>query len=94
MTPAQTKERIVALLLVFAVVIFFWRAFHQNGLTMTFFARDYTAHEVTGLDRLGFSVWNLALLIVTVYACLLYTSRIGTGPSGRNILYRIPAYHI
>ena len=64
LTPAQTKERIVALLLVFAVVIFFWMAFHQNGLTMTFFARDYTAHEVTGLDRLGFSVWNLALLIV------------------------------
>ena len=24
LTPAQTKERIVALLLVFAVVIFFW----------------------------------------------------------------------
>ena len=31
LTPAQTKERITALLLVFAVVIFFWMAFHQNG---------------------------------------------------------------
>ena len=68
LTPAQTKERIVALLLVFAVVIFFWMAFHQNGLTMTFFARDYTAHSAEGLDRLGFSVWNLTLLIVLVYA--------------------------
>ena len=78
LTPAQTKERIVALLLVFAVVIFFWMAFHQNGLTMTFFARDYTAHEVTGLDRLGFSVWNLALLIVTVYAGFsLFRSKTG-----------------
>lgn len=67
LTPQQTKERIVALLLVFAVVIFFWMAFHQNGLTLTFFARDYTAHEVAGMDRLGFSVWNLALLIVVVY---------------------------
>lgn len=67
LTPQQTKERIVALLLVFAVVIFFWMAFHQNGLTLTFFARDYTAHEVAGIDRLGFSVWNLALLIVVVY---------------------------
>ena len=80
LTPAQTKERIVALLLVFAVVIFFWMAFHQNGLTMTFFARDYTAHEVTGLDRLGFSVWNLALLIVTVYAGFsLFQSKTGKG---------------
>ena len=49
LTPAQTKERIVALLLVFSVVIFFWMAFHQNGLTMTFFARDYTTQSVTGL---------------------------------------------
>lgn len=80
LTPAQTKERIVALLLVFAVVIFFWMAFHQNGLTMTFFARDYTAYEVTGLDRLGFSVWNLALLIVTVYAGFsLFQSKTGKG---------------
>ena len=80
LTPAQTKERIVALLLVFAVVIFFWMAFHQNGLTMTFFARDYTAHGVTGLDRLGFSVWNLALLIVTVYAGFsLFQSKTGKG---------------
>ena len=80
LTPAQTKERIVALLLVFAVVIFFWMAFHQNGLTMTFSARDYTAHEVTGLDRLGFSVWNLALLIVTVYAGFsLFQSKTGKG---------------
>ena len=31
LTPEQTKQRIVALLLVFAVVIFFWMAFHQTG---------------------------------------------------------------
>ena len=68
LTPAETKQRIIALCLVFAVVIFFWMAFHQNGLTMTFFARDYTAHSAEGLDRLGFSVWNLTLLIVLVYA--------------------------
>ncbi len=42
-------------------------AFHQNGLTMTFFARDYTTQSVTGLDRIGFDVWNLVLLIIVVY---------------------------
>lgn len=67
LTPEQTKERVIALVLVFAVVIFFWMAFHQNGLTMTFFARDYTVQSVTGLDRLGFNVGNLALLVIAVY---------------------------
>ena len=67
-SPAETKQRIIALCLVFAVVIFFWMAFHQNGLTMTFFARDYTANAATGLDRLGFSIINLTLLIIMVYA--------------------------
>ena len=32
LTPAETKSRMTALFLVFAVVIFFWMAFHQNGL--------------------------------------------------------------
>ena len=50
LTPEQTKSRITALMLVFAVVIFFWMAFHQNGLTLTFFARDYTAQQAVGLD--------------------------------------------
>ena len=33
LTKEETKQRIVALCLVFAVVIFFWMAFHQNGLS-------------------------------------------------------------
>lgn len=80
LTPAQTKERIVALLLVFSVVIFFWMAFHQNGLTMTFFARDYTTQSVTGLDRIGFDVWNLVLVIIAVYGAFsLFQSKTGRG---------------
>ncbi|MDR3326848.1 MAG: peptide MFS transporter [Prevotellaceae bacterium] len=68
LTPKQTKERIVALGLVFAVVIFFWMSFHQNGLTMTFFARDYTADIVQGWNRIGFDVFNLALIAIGIYA--------------------------
>ena len=67
LTPAQTKSRITALLLVFAVVIFFWMAFHQNGSTMTFFARDYTTSEATGITRMGFDILNLVLVLVGVY---------------------------
>ncbi|WP_295906652.1 peptide MFS transporter [uncultured Alistipes sp.] len=67
LTPAQTKSRITALMLVFAVVIFFWMAFHQNGSTMTFFARDYTTSEATGVTRMGFDIFNLVLVLVGVY---------------------------
>lgn len=68
LTPKQTKERIVALGLVFAVVIFFWMSFHQNGLTMTFFARDYTQSIAEGWTRIGMDVINLALICIGVYA--------------------------
>ncbi len=38
----EVKQRMYALFAVFAVVIFFWFSFHQNGLTLTFFAKEYT----------------------------------------------------
>lgn len=68
LSPEETKSRIVALCLVFAVVIFFWMAFHQNGLTLTFFARDYTQVEATGLTRIGFDLFNLVCLVFIVYS--------------------------
>lgn len=70
LTPQQTKDRLVALGLVFAVVIFFWMAFHQNGLTMTWFARDYTVKSVTGFDRFGFSLLTLLPFAVAFYGIL------------------------
>ncbi|MCQ2177648.1 MAG: peptide MFS transporter [Bacteroidales bacterium] len=67
LTPKQTKDRIVALCLVFAVVIFFWMAFHQNGQSLTWFARDYTQSTATGWPKLGFNIWILALIAVSIY---------------------------
>ena len=68
LTPAETKQRVVALCLVFAVVIFFWMAFHQNGLTLTYFADEFTAKSSEGLQSMLFNVWNLVLVIIGVYA--------------------------
>ena len=68
LTPKQTKDRIVALILVFAVVIFFWMAFHQNGSALTFFAKKYTDLTVYGPLRIGFNIWSLFLIAVSVYA--------------------------
>ena len=68
LTPEQTRARIVALLLVFAVVIFFWMAFHQNGSALTFFADKYTKlNGITGLSRMWFNIWSLALIAVSIY---------------------------
>lgn len=67
LSPKQTKDRIVALIMVFAVVIFFWMAFHQNGSSLTYFARDYTQDSVSGPLKIGFNIWALALIAVSVY---------------------------
>ncbi len=64
----DTKDRMVALFLVFAVVVFFWMAFHQNGMTLTYFARDYTEQRSTGLNSMLFDVTNLVAVIIIVYA--------------------------
>lgn len=68
LTPQQTKQRIVALLLVFAVVIFFWMVFHQNGQTLTEFAKSCTTSDATGWTRIGFNIWALVTIAVGVYA--------------------------
>ena len=74
MSPAETKERIVCLSLVFAVVIFFWMAFHQNGLTLTWFADEFTAREATGITGMEFNVMNLVWCIFMVFGiCGLLT---------------------
>ena len=67
LSKEETKSRIVALCLVFAVVIFFWMAFHQNGATLTQFAKDYTATSSTGLESMMFDVRNLVAVIFLVY---------------------------
>ena len=65
------RPRITAMLLVFLVVIFFWMSFHQNGLTMTFFARDYTAKAVSAFTYLFFDMWNILAFIGTVAGLVL-----------------------
>lgn len=54
MPAAEVKQRLYALFAVFAVVIFFWFSFHQNGLTLTYFAKDYTDLSQINID-LGFT---------------------------------------
>ena len=54
MSTDEVRQRLYALFAVFAVVIFFWFSFHQNGVTLTFFANDYTNLSMINID-LGFT---------------------------------------
>lgn len=78
LSPSETNNRIIALCLVFAVVIFFWMAFHQNGLTLTYFADEFTAKSSSGIESMAFDVFNLVAIIFIVYALFsLFQSKKG-----------------
>jgi len=65
MDAKEVKQRLYALFAVFAVVIFFWFSFHQNGLTLTFFAKDYT--DLSGINvNLGFTTLKGAELFQSI----------------------------
>ena len=67
MSKEEVKERIICLCLVFAVVVFFWMAFHQNGLTLTWFADEFTATSSSGVQSMMFDVLNLVACIFIVF---------------------------
>ncbi|MFA5713724.1 MAG: peptide MFS transporter [Bacteroidales bacterium] len=54
MDKSEVRQRLFALFSVFAVVIFFWFSFHQNGVTLTFFAKDYVNLSTIQIN-LGFT---------------------------------------
>ncbi|MDD8025032.1 MAG: peptide MFS transporter [Acidobacteriota bacterium] len=84
LTPQQTKERLVALGLVFFVVIFFWMAFHQSAVTMTFFARDYTVPSVGQATNLWFDLGGLLPVFLAVLG-LVFALRKKAKPLMRGI---------
>lgn len=74
MFQISTKEerpRVSSLLLVFIVVIFFWMSFHQNGLTLTFFARDYTVKEVDPFTNIFFNLESILAFIGAIAGLVL-----------------------
>ena len=80
LSPADTRARVVALCLVYAVVIFFWMAFHQNGLTLTYFANEFTVKSVEGVQSMAFDVLNLVAIIIIVYSLFsLFQSKSSNG---------------
>ena len=71
----EEKSRVMALVMVFVVVIFFWMSFHQNGLALTFFARDYTAKNVGPLSNIFFNLESILPFIAAISGLVLLFSR-------------------
>jgi POT family proton-dependent oligopeptide transporter len=64
-------SRVVALILVFVVVVFFWMSFHQNGLTLTLFARDYNVKAVGPFTNLFFVLPSLLAVVGAIAGLVL-----------------------
>ena len=62
----EEKARVTSLILVFFVVIFFWMSFHQNGLTLTFFARDYIVKQVGPFTNIFFTLPSILSFIAGI----------------------------
>lgn len=75
LTPKQTKDRLVALGLVFIVVMFFWMAFHQNGFTLTIFARDYTVSAVGKGTAIIFNLSTFLPVLLTILGVVLLVGK-------------------
>lgn len=81
MNSVPDSKRIMALIVVFAIVIVFWMVFHQNGSTLTYFADDNTEWNVTGtLSNSINAIWILILTFPLV-AFWGFLSRRGKEPS-------------
>lgn len=76
---SEEKPRLISLGLVFLVVIFFWMSFHQNGLTLSFFARDYTANEVGPFTNIFFELKSFLSLIALIIGIVLILRKASKG---------------
>jgi len=75
LTRKQTSNRLVALGLVFFVVMFFWMAFHQNGFTLTIFARDYTVASAAKGTAIIFNLSTLLPLLIAIIGIIMLVSK-------------------
>lgn len=91
LTKEQEKDRIVALLTIFGIVIFFWMAFHQNGAALSLFARDYTDQVVGKFTYLLFDVISLHAILFIIFGLVLLFKKSGKSKSIGGILTAVGA---
>ncbi len=75
----EIKQRMYALFAVLAIVIFFWFSFHQNGMSLSFFARDFVDSSAVAPEIWQainpFFVITLTPIIMAIFAALAKKGR-------------------
>ena len=81
MNTVPDSKRILALIVIFAIVIVFWMVFHQNGSTLTYFADDNTEWNVTGTISNSINAIWILILTFPLVAFWGFLDRRGMEPS-------------
>jgi len=89
-TPVLRDKMIAVIVLAF-ITIFFWASFEQAGGSMTIFAKDYTQRLLTGDSKIIFNVVNtlitvIPLVIISYVLIRLFSKTFGKYALGNIIL--------
>jgi proton-dependent oligopeptide transporter, POT family len=58
------RDRMIAIIILAVITMFFWASFEQAGGSMTIFAKDYTARVLEGNSKLVFNIVNTLITII------------------------------
>jgi proton-dependent oligopeptide transporter, POT family len=75
------STRIIALLVIFGIVVVFWMVFHQNGITMTYWADENTNWRVSGVISNSINPFWIVTLTIPLVAVWNWLRRRGLEPS-------------
>jgi POT family proton-dependent oligopeptide transporter len=81
MNAVPDWKRIMALIVIFAIVIVFWMVFHQNGSTLTYWADDNTAWNVSGTISNSINPFWIIVLTFPLVAFWGWLDKRGMEPS-------------
>lgn len=71
MAADDERPRVISLISLYVVVIFFWMSFNQNGLALTQFAVEYTAKEVSPFTFIFFDLKSILCVILAIVGVVL-----------------------
>lgn len=85
------RDKMIAVIILAFITIFFWASFEQAGGSMTIFANDYTARVLEGNSKIVFNIVNtlitiIPLAIITYVLYRLFRQTIARFALGNSIL--------
>ncbi|MCU1290470.1 MAG: transporter [Acidobacteria bacterium] len=81
MNAVPDWKRVMALIVIFLIVIVFWMVFHQNGSTLTYWADDNTAWNVSGTISNSINPFWIIVLTFPLVAFWGWLDKRGMEPS-------------